>query len=65
VTSDEIHGRTLKRIAYLKALGVPDSVSAQFGLLDIVLAHIERDERKGITHRLLRGKQLLDGRDAK
>lgn len=52
--SDDVHGRTLKRIAYLTALGVPKCDAAQFGLLDIVLAHIERDAEKGITHRLLR-----------
>lgn len=52
--SDEIHDRALKRIGYLRMLGVSDYDAAQFGLLDIVLAHIERAESKGITHRLLR-----------
>lgn len=52
--SDEIHDRVLKRIGYLRVLGVSDYDAAMFGLLDIVLAHIERDAEKGITHRLLR-----------
>ncbi len=39
--SDEIHDRALKRIGYLRMLGVSDYDAAMFGLLDIVLAHIE------------------------